>query len=179
MSSPNPEVIRWARESAGLSLAEAAHKLGITNTRVSPEDVLKQYEEGIKEPTKTRLLAMAKQYHRSYITFFLKKPPKTSDKGEDFRTLPDSEKKESSGILNALVRDIYIRQSLVKEALIDTEEAEEVSFVYCGAHMPKVNEACQAVKNYFSFDINTFRAKSSSHDAFSYLRDMVEKKAYL
>ena len=50
----NPEVFRWARETAGLDLDAAAHAVGIVAAS------LVGIERGEKEPSRTTLLNMAK-----------------------------------------------------------------------------------------------------------------------
>tara|TARA_B100002003_G_C14152123_1_gene554166 strand:- start:1498 stop:2670 length:1173 start_codon:yes stop_codon:yes gene_type:complete len=174
MGSPNPEILRWARETAGFSLEEAARRLNMSSK--SAIETLVAYEEGQKAPSRPRLKAMAKQYHRSYLTFFLHRPPERADLGEDFRTLPGADPQKNSGTLDALVRDIYVRQSLVKEALIETEEAEEIGLVGAGSLRIPVPEACRAIAEFFNIDVDVFRAQNSSHDAFAYLRSQVESR---
>jgi len=174
MGVPNPEVIRWARETAGLNYEDAVRRLGMKGK--SAVETLRAYEEGIKQPSRSRLLMMSKQYHRSYLTFFLKSPPQKVERGEDFRKLPDSEPAEFSGVLDALVRDIFVRKELIKEALIETEEDEVISFVGEGVDMPSVSEACARVKDYFTIDVEEFRKRRTPHDAFNYLRGLVERK---
>lgn len=174
MGAPNPEVLRWARESAGLSYEDAARKLQMSGK--SAVETLKAYEEGKKQPSRSRLLLMSKQYHRSYLTFFLNRPPAKVERGEDFRTLPDSEPKQYSGALDALVRDVFVRQELVKAALIETEEDDVIPFVGAGAHMPEINEASKVVQEWMGLNVSAFRSQRNPHDAFNYLRWLIERK---
>ncbi|WP_273208828.1 ImmA/IrrE family metallo-endopeptidase [Marinobacter subterrani] len=174
MGIPNPEVLRWARESAGLSYEDAARKLQMSGR--SAVKTLKAFEEGGKTPSRSKLLMMSKQYHRSYLTFFLSRPPSRVERGEDFRTLPESEANQFSGVLDALVRDIFVRQELVKEALIETEEDEVISFVGAGAEMPEVVSAASVIQEWLELETPVFRGFGKPHDAFNYLRSLVEKK---
>jgi Zn-dependent peptidase ImmA (M78 family) len=81
----NPTMLTWAREQAGYSLADAAHKLGIDEARL-------QGLEGDQEaPTFAKLLDMADLYKRPVSLFYLKKPPKGWQPIQDFRRLPGSE----------------------------------------------------------------------------------------
>lgn len=174
MGTPNPEVLRWARETAGLSYEEAVSRLNISGK--TPVETLKAYEEGVKSPSRSRLLVMSKQYHRSYLTFFLRQPPTKVERGEDFRTLPDVEPGRYSGILDALVRDIFVRQELVKQALIESEEDRVITFVGDGAGMPNVEQACFSIKEHFGISVAIFRDQKDPHAAFNYLRSLVEKE---
>ena len=67
----------WARETAGLTLEEAARKLGFhDSTKSSAADKLATIEEGQKEPTRPQVLKMSDCYRRPLLTFYLTKPPK-------------------------------------------------------------------------------------------------------
>lgn len=176
MAKANPDILTWARETAGLSLEEAAGKLGLGGKRMSGPEVLAAFEAGDCSPTQKQLMDMAKHYRRSFITFFLSAPPRRASIGEDFRQLPDAKRDEHEGSVKALVRDIYIRQSLVKEALIDTEEDEPIEFIGMGNAMPAINDACKSIKDYFEIDLKIYRQEPSAHDAFNYLRNKIESK---
>ncbi len=60
----NPEVFRWARETAGLEQAEAAHAIGIVPVSLAA------IESGEKEPSRSVLLYMARAYRRSLLTLY-------------------------------------------------------------------------------------------------------------
>lgn len=79
----NADLFRWARETSGLSLEQAASVLDI-------KDVERLYaiETGEEEPSRPLLLKIAKQCRRPLVTFYLPVPPRKGDRGEDFRTLP-------------------------------------------------------------------------------------------
>jgi Zn-dependent peptidase ImmA (M78 family) len=81
----NPTMLTWAREQAGYSLADAAHKLGIDEAR------LQALEDDQETPTFAKLLDMADLYKRPVSLFYLKKPPKGWQPIQDFRRLPGSE----------------------------------------------------------------------------------------
>src|SRR4051794_3043560 len=81
----NPTMLTWAREQAGYSLADAAHKLGIDEPR------LQALEDDQETPTFAKLLDMADLYKRPVSLFYLKKPPKGWQPIQDFRRLPGSE----------------------------------------------------------------------------------------
>lgn len=71
MPRVNPEILRWARETAGLSPAEAVRKLSLREARgVAPTDRLAALESGEVEPTRPMLVKMAKQYRRPLLTFY-------------------------------------------------------------------------------------------------------------
>jgi transcriptional regulator with XRE-family HTH domain len=130
MPRVNPEILRWARETAGLSLEEATQKLKINEARGVPAvDRLRALETGEQEPTRPMVLKMAKQYHRPLLTFYMSAPPRKGDRGQDFRSLPDGYSESDDALLDALIRDVQARQSMVRSILEDEEDAEPLWFV--------------------------------------------------
>ncbi|WP_260684842.1 helix-turn-helix domain-containing protein [Rhizobium laguerreae] len=90
MPKVNPSILRWARETAGLTVEDAADKLGIGDARgVAGSDRLVMLENGEVEPTRPQLIKMSTQYRRPLLTFYLAEPPAKAARGEDFRTVPD------------------------------------------------------------------------------------------
>ena|SRR6266699_80059 len=91
MPTLNPDILRWARTTAGLSLEEAAHAIELSDAHgVSGPQRLAALEAGKDEPSRPLLLRMAKAYRRSLLVFYLEKEPKAGDRGKDFRRLPSS-----------------------------------------------------------------------------------------
>ncbi|HHR6118053.1 TPA: ImmA/IrrE family metallo-endopeptidase [Providencia alcalifaciens] len=174
MSSPNPKMLKWAREQAGLSLHEAAKRLSLKSARFSPEEVLMMFESGEKAPTQNQLNNFAKIYHRPLISFYLEKPPIVANKGDDFRTLYNAPDPLENAAVNTLIRDVHVRQNIVKEALIDSDSAVSLPFIGSLKSNTTVNEAASFVVDTFKIDISTFRKQKDSHSAFNFLRNAIE-----
>lgn len=86
-TAANPNLLRWARVQAGLSVGEAAARIG-----KKPQD-LTAWETGNAAPTYNQLEALAERvYKRPVALFFLPQPPDEEPLTSDFRTLPDPEK---------------------------------------------------------------------------------------
>ena len=84
MPEINPEILTWARETAGLTREDAATKLGFRDARKrTAVERLDVYESGQADPSRSVLLKMAKQYRRPLLTFYLPKPPRKGDRGAD------------------------------------------------------------------------------------------------
>jgi transcriptional regulator with XRE-family HTH domain len=93
MGAIRPEILTWARETAGLSLEDAAQALGLKETRgQTGTERLAALEAGTGEPSRPLLLKMSHAYRRPLLVFYLNQPPKTGDRGQDFRTLPGPER---------------------------------------------------------------------------------------
>lgn len=64
-----PRVLVWARETAGLSLEQAAAKLSVTTNRLAA------MEAGEVDPTRRQLDNFARVFRRPTVVFFLRNPP--------------------------------------------------------------------------------------------------------
>lgn len=164
----NPEIMKWARETAGLSLEDAAHCLGISKV-----ERLVALESGDEVPSRPVLLKMAKQYRRSLLTFYLAAPPQKGDRGEDFRTVTADRSIAGDALLDALIRDLRARQSLVHSTL-EEEEVEPLSFIGSTNLADGIAPTLKALQQALQLDLREFRAQKKAEDAFSLLRSRAE-----
>jgi len=95
----NPEILKWARQTAGMQLSEVAHKMGKDLETVS------LWEQGISTPTYIQLEKLAyKIYKRPIALFFFPEPPKEETPRQEFRTLPDQEIEKMSPRVHYLLK---------------------------------------------------------------------------
>ncbi|MEQ6495521.1 ImmA/IrrE family metallo-endopeptidase [Pseudomonas aeruginosa] len=137
---------------------------------------LRQLEEGEKEASRPLLARMAAVYRRPLLSFYLPTPPAKADRGEDFRTLPEEKRIENKGAIDALVRDVFVRQELVKSALIDIEDAYSRTVVGIAQADWGAEKFANILSNIIGFDLREYRGYRKQEDAFSYLRDLVEQQ---
>jgi len=168
----NPENLRWARETAGLSLEEAAHGIGLTGA--SAIDRLAQMESGAREPTRRQLVAMAKRYRRPLLALYLEAPPANGERAPDFRTLRERDVGQEAA-LEALVRDTRVRQALLRGALEDEEEAEPLPLVGSVTIAQGAAAVADIMERTLQFRIADYRAARTVDDAFAILRQAVER----
>jgi len=172
----NPEVLRWARESAGLTLEEAARKLQIREARrFSPVQRLEALENGREQPSRPMLLKMSKQYRRTLLAFYLETPPEKADRGEDFRRLPADYTKADDAIVDALLRDVRVRQSIVRAVIEDEDEANPLPFVGSTVVRDGVDKVSDSISKGIGFHLGVFREQRTVTDAFAYLRTRAEE----
>ena len=194
-----PEILVWARETAGLTRQDAVAGLQIKKAHGrSGLDRLRAFESGDQEPTVSMLERMAKLYYRPVITFYLDAPPAPSEAGVDYRSNAAFGTPREEARLKALVRDILGRQLLVREALESEEEAEPVWFVGelpersgAGTTHGHVVDALMSGAAYAArlfnaarslldeilgpdFDVGAYYQENSPSDAFKLLRTRVE-----
>lgn len=110
-------MLRWARESCGLSALAAARKLGMA------EDRVEAWEAGTAVPTIAQLRKAAEVYKRSLAVFFLSAPPEGFDTLRDFRRLDGAEAGHWSPELHEEFRRAHTQRDFALE-LAETEERE-------------------------------------------------------
>lgn len=164
----NPEILQWARETAGLSLDDAADALGLKPERLAA------LEDGEREPTRPQLANMARRYRRSLLIFYLREPPRKGDRGEDFRTLPPDRSVTAEAWVDALLRDIRARQGLVRTVLEEEDEGKPLPFIGSMRVDQGVHRVAASMSETLRFDLARYRAGGSAADAFSYLRGCTE-----
>jgi Zn-dependent peptidase ImmA (M78 family)/DNA-binding XRE family transcriptional regulator len=79
-----PDLLIWARKSAGFSIEAAAKKLGVTSER------LRTWEQGQDQPTIAQLRKAGNAYKRPLGVFYLPEPPLDFMPLTDFRRLPEA-----------------------------------------------------------------------------------------
>jgi Zn-dependent peptidase ImmA (M78 family)/transcriptional regulator with XRE-family HTH domain len=107
-----PSVIRWARESMGMSVEDVAHKL-----KRSSEEVRAWESEGsASSPTYAQLESLAyKVFKRPLAIFFLPAPPDEIQPTREFRTLPDADLQTLNADTYVQVRKAHAYQITLKE----------------------------------------------------------------
>lgn len=171
----NPDVLRWARETSGLTLDAAAHKLQFKPTgKLSPAQKLESIESGGSEVTRPLLIKMSKQYHRPLIAFYLDSPPIKGDRGQDFRQTSECYHQVDEGLVDSLVRDVRVRQNILRSALEDEDEADKLPFVGTSSIKDGLKSISNSICNTLGFSLEEFRLQKDVASAFTYLRNKVE-----
>jgi Zn-dependent peptidase ImmA (M78 family)/transcriptional regulator with XRE-family HTH domain len=107
-----PELLVWARQSAGFGLDAAAAKLHVSADR------LRSWENGEARPTIAQLRAAARAYKRPLAIFYLPEPPRDFQPLRDYRRLPDAQLGRLSPGLIAVIR----RAHATREAALELRE---------------------------------------------------------
>lgn len=170
----NPEILTWARDTAGLTPEQAAHALAFQDTRQrSAVERLIALEAGEEQPSRSVLLRMAKAYRRALLVFYLARPPRTGDRGQDFRTVPGGDAPEYSPLLDALIRDIRGRQTTVR-GLTEEMDAQTVDFIGIASMNDLATELSHRITVRLQFSLEDFRGQPNISRAFGYLREKIE-----
>lgn len=174
MEAVKPEILIWARETAGLELEEAARKIFSDSGKSSAVEKLRALEQGERELTQKQLFKLAKSYHQPLLVFYLPQPPVPDEPLEDFRTPPlQGFDRKGEARLSLLIRDMKASQSIVR-ALLEDEEAPICDFIGSTRLVMGVTQAVRNIIERIGFDLAEFRGKRTARDAFSYLRERLE-----
>jgi Zn-dependent peptidase ImmA (M78 family)/DNA-binding XRE family transcriptional regulator len=114
-----PNVLKWARESAKMTELIAAAKVSVSIEK------LKEWEDGISQPTIRQAQTLAKAYKRPFALFFLPDVPR------DFQPLQDFRKSGSKSLTTSsifIIREIQQKQAWLSDVYSDNQE-EKLQFV--------------------------------------------------
>lgn len=114
-----PNVLKWARESARMTEEIAAAKVSVSIGK------LKEWEEGISQPTIRQAQTLAKSYKRPFALFFLPDIPR------DFMPLQDFRKSGSKSLTTSsifIIREIQQKQAWISDVYSENQE-EKLPFV--------------------------------------------------
>lgn len=175
MPQVSPEVLAWARQTAGLTRTEAAAKAQLKATKLqTAEERIAALEDGTFEPSRPLLLKLAAAYRRPLLTFYLPRPPAEAKRVEDFRTLPDRAEGVGEATLQTLVRDVRARQEVVR-SLLEELEIEGSTLVARLTMQAGPDAVRQFIVDTLGFSRAEFRRARQAEQAFDYLRSLAEK----
>ncbi len=116
------DVIKWARESAGMTVEEAAKKLKIDVGQ------LNEWEVGVGNPKLSKLQQMAELYKRPLAVLLLPMPPKRFDPLRNFRLLESNKHRSYSRPLTLAFRRVEMQRSVARDlAELDNETPQALA----------------------------------------------------
>ncbi len=104
-----PELLVWARETAGLTQETAAKK-----AHIKPETI-REWERGTSSPSVAQLRKLGEVYKRPLAVFFLSERPKGFDPQREFRRLPGVTPQTESPELRFALRTALFRREAARE----------------------------------------------------------------
>lgn len=166
-----PAVMRWARESIGMDVADVAEKL---NKR--PDDVM-NWETGTDAPTYVQLEKLAYEvYKRPIALFFLPEPPKEHRPQSDFRTLPSFDLKNLASDTFLHIRKAHAYQIALHELFDGKNPAERKIWKVCALdlrHSPQ--NAALAIREELGITLEMQAGWGDEADALRQWRQAIER----
>lgn len=165
-----PEVIRWARQTVGLSISEVAQRLK------RPEDEVEAWEAGEASPSYPQLEKLAYQiYKRPLAVFFLPEPPEEVTPACEFRTLPQDDMQALEADTYLQIRRAHAFQIALKELFDERNPSPHCvwrSFSLSRAH--SVIKQAAAIRNYLGISLEEQADWKDDESALKKWREAVE-----
>lgn len=168
----NPDVLRWARDNAGLSVDDAAKKAS-----VKPEK-LAAWETGEGRPSIPQLRKLARVYRRPIALFYLSKPPRTFKPMHDYRRLPGVVAGHETYALRMEMRYARERREIALELLRDlTIEPPSFTFVASLNHDPEKTAA--DLRAFLDIHLEDQFSWKTQYDSLNHWRATLERRGVL
>ncbi len=166
----NPRLLRWARERAGMSIEEAAARIGKT-----PE-TLAAWETGEQAPTYLQLEALAETvYHRPVALLFFPEPPEEETPTSEFRTVPEFDLDSLAPDTHFAIRDAHAYLTSIRELAGGKSQAERLVTTDIRANLNvDPQDLAQRVRAYLGVSPEDQFAWGSTRDAMAEWREAVE-----
>ncbi len=177
MSEPipvNPDLLKWARETAGLSVDDVVRKM--KRKRVTAETVL-SWENGEDSPSYPQLERIAYEiYKRPLALFFFPEPPQEETPKQSFRTLPEYAIERLPERIRFLIRKARVMQLNLAE-LYDNANPASRHIVQDLSFDPGVSseEMAATVRDYLGIDLSRQNQWRNSEEALKVWRDALEE----
>jgi Zn-dependent peptidase ImmA (M78 family)/transcriptional regulator with XRE-family HTH domain len=170
MASPpahlEPDVLRWARESFGLSLEDAAAKLGTKPERLGDA------ERGNANLTLRQAERAAKVYERPLALLFAPAPPEEEPQDAQFRRLPGAPEPPWPSEMIGLSRRVRERQAATADLLDLLDEEPAWPAVWDSLRIPP-NDAAGAIRERLGISIEE-QASWRDHAGYVPLRHWID-----
>lgn len=164
LASVNPEVLRWARERAGIAREDLVAKFnGLTG-----------WESGQAQPTLKQLEKFAHAVHVPFGYLFLSEPPEERLPITDFRTVGNEAKAKASPDLIDTLYAMQRRQAWLREHLVEND-AEPLTFVASARLEDDPDAVGREMRRTVGLDDGWASGVHTWQDAVNELRRMIEQ----
>jgi Zn-dependent peptidase ImmA (M78 family) len=170
----NPDVLRWARKTAGYSIDDAARKISKT---FKPER-LAAWEKNQAQPTVVQLRKLARIYKRPLAVFFLSEVPKDIPVPRDFRRLPGEIAGIYSPKLRSEIRQAEARRQIALE-LYDELEETPLGFTLAGTMDQDPTELAAAARQALGIGLTQQMSWPNPYTALREWRESFERLGIL
>lgn len=170
----NPDIMRWARETAGYSIEDVVDK--IKRKHVTAK-VVQDWENGNASPSYSQLEKLAyKIFKRPLALFFFPEPPEEETPKQSFRTLPGQEIDRMKPAMLHLIREAMALRENLKELYDNTNPAKHKIFIDLEIKSSdSVSSVAKKVRKYLGSSLNEQYALQSDEDALKYWRNLLEE----
>jgi len=169
----NGEVLRWARESAGLTIDEVVQKM---NRKRITYEMIESWEQSFEAPTYSQLERLAYEvYKRPLAIFFFPEPPQEITAKQSFRTLPEYEIQRMPVKMRFLLRKAQSFQLNLYDLYdgVNPSEKKITKDLGFSTHI-SAKEMSETVRQYINIDIETQNSFGDPENALKEWRKILE-----
>lgn len=170
------DVIRWARQSIGLSVSDVAHRMNR-----SPEDI-EAWEAGKSAPSYPQLEKLAYQiYKRPLAVFFLPEPPEEIPPAREFRTLPTDDMQTLAVDTHLHIRRAHAYQLALRELFGARNPSEHCIWHQITlSHSRSIVEQAALIRNYLGISLDEqIRWENDDHALKQWRKTMEDKGVFI
>ena len=164
----NPELLVWARQSAGLDCDSAAKKVPVKPER------LEAWERGDGRPTVKQLRKLARGYKRPLALFYLSEPPTDFQPMHDFRRLPGEIAGVESPQLKFEIRRALNRGDIALE-LFESARGQPKEFTLTAEMDDDPDELAFRIRSTLGVDLSTQVSWRAGYESFNGWRAAIER----
>ena len=170
----NPDILRWARETAGYSIEYLVNKIDRKHVTVK---VVQDWENGNASPSYPQLEKLAYEtFKRPLALFFFPEPPEEETPRQSFRTLPQEEINLLRPKLRYLIRKAMVFQENLRELYSYVNPARKKIYIdFEIKSYDSVSNVAKEVRKYLGVSLDEQYALESNEDAFKYWRNLLEE----
>jgi Zn-dependent peptidase ImmA (M78 family) len=165
-----PEMLRWARKTVGLSVPDVAQML-----KRDPEEI-EAWESGLGFPSYVQLEKLAYQvYKRPLAVFFLPSPPEEVIPQHEFRTLPDADLQTLGRDTHLHIRRAHAYQLALKELFDGRNPAEGRIWQSLSLSPAKaIGEQAEAIRQFLGVTLAAQISWKTDESALKHWRSAIE-----
>ncbi len=167
-----PELLRWVREDAGLSIEDVARKTGTKETTV------RRWEDGVAKPTIRQLRLLSNAAKRPLAIFYLDEPPRKFSALKDFRRFPGGFISDPSPELRLAIRLAAERRQIALELAEELHETPEGLSTSALIAEPAVDVAWR-IRDFLGITLKEQGNWRGRYDALHAWREAIEKHGVL
>ena len=172
LSGITPKILRWARETAGLSTHDVAELIR------KPYELIERWEGGETAPTYGQLEKLAYQIYKRPIALFpFPEPPDEPDPQKSFRTLPEFEITNLSADTRYAIRQAKSMQIALNELNDGVNPSPQKIFQDVKASVRHdVKDAALKVRSYLGIQVKDQMSWKRNEDALRNWKNASEDK---
>ena len=167
-----PELIRWFRKDAGLSVADAAKKTGTS------EAIVRQWEKGTLQPTIRQLRLLANAVKRPIAIFYLAEPPWKFTALRDFRRFPGDPVADQSSSLRLAVRLACEKRQVALDLATDLDDMPP-SLAIRASLGEQVGDVARRIRSLLGVSVDEQKKWKGEYEALHNWRRAIQDKGVL